>query len=193
MTPESGDLTVLLGRLRDGEPAARDLLLRKTQGRLERLARKMLRQFPTVSRWADAEDVFQNASLRLLRALESASVQDTRQFLSLAAAVIRRELIDLARHFQGPHGVGANHASHNGDAPDQNALEAELDLWTALHEAVERLTPELREVFVLTFYHKWSQAEIAELFHIDERTVRRRWKSALAQLSDLIGGKFPTV
>src|SRR5262245_52666384 len=110
--PEPSFHTVnLLGwleRIRAGDPAARDELLRACGARFETLARKMLRRYPAVQRWADTGDVFQNAALRLLRALESTPVADTRGFFNLAAAVIRRELIDLARHFQGPHGVGAN-------------------------------------------------------------------------------------
>lgn len=43
------------------------------------------------------------------------------------------------------------------------------DRWTALHTAVDRLPAEQRETFGLWFYHKWSEAEIAELFGVDER------------------------
>jgi RNA polymerase sigma-70 factor (ECF subfamily) len=72
-------------------------------------------------------------------------VADTREFFNLAAAVIRRELLDLARHFYGPRGVGTNHASNHapGDGsptPDPPARTdpAALDRWTALHEAGRR-------------------------------------------------------
>src|SRR5688572_25148057 len=91
----------LLLRLKAGDPAARDELVRAARGRLEELARRMLRKFPGVGRWADTDDVFQGAAMRLLRALEAVDVADTREFLNLSAAVIRRELLDLARHFQG--------------------------------------------------------------------------------------------
>jgi DNA-directed RNA polymerase specialized sigma24 family protein len=39
---------------------------------------------------------------------------------------------------------------------------------------VERLLVEEREVVGLRFYHGWSEADIAALFSITERTVRRR-------------------
>ena len=41
---------------------------------------------------------------------------------------------------------------------------------------------------MLTFYHGWTQAEIAELFQVDERTIRRRWqlpRSGWANLSEV--------
>lgn len=191
------ELTIVLAAARAGDPAARNALFARTQARLEGLARRMLRRHPAVGRWADAADLVQNASVRLLRALETAPAADTRGFFNLAAAVMRRELLDLARHFHGPLGVGANHGSVAGAdapvpdtaAPDPGA--AELDRWTALHAAVETLPVAEREVFGLTVYHGWSQAQIAELFQVDERTVRRRWKAACAALGGRLGGDPP--
>ena len=39
-----------------------------------------------------------------------------------------------------------------------------------------------REVVGLVFYHGWTQAQVAELFQVDVRTVRRWWESALVKL-----------
>ena len=44
-----------------GDLAAPEELLRAIGGRLEALARKMLRRHPGVGRWADTDDVLQNA------------------------------------------------------------------------------------------------------------------------------------
>jgi RNA polymerase sigma factor (sigma-70 family) len=41
-----------------------------------------------------------------------------------------------------------------------------------------------REVVGLIFYHGWTQAQTAELFGVDERTVRRRWRSALGKVRE---------
>ena len=57
-----------IDRLRTGDRGARDDLLRGITGRLYPLAQKMLGRFPNVRRWADTDDVLQNAQLRLLRA-----------------------------------------------------------------------------------------------------------------------------
>ena len=101
-----------IDRLRTGDRGARDDLLRGITGRLYPLAQKMLGRFPNVRRWADTDDVLQNAQLRLLLRLETVRPDSTRSFFGLAAEQIRRELIDLARHFYGAEGIGANHASH---------------------------------------------------------------------------------
>src|SRR5262245_52572469 len=102
----------LVDRMRAGDLAARDELLRGYYARLERLARQMLRAYPRVRRWEETGDVLNPALLRLLRALEDVRPESTRAFLGLAALQIRRELLNLYQHYYGPLGPGAHHDSH---------------------------------------------------------------------------------
>jgi len=183
-----------LGRIQAGDQTARNELVQAIQGRLEQLARRMLRRYPTVARWAETGDVFQGAVMRLLRALETVSPASTRDFLNLAAALVRRELIDLARHFQGRAGSVSDRSRASGPPetqadPDTNP--ADLESWTALHEAVEHLPVELREAFSLTFYHGWTQQQIAELFDVTVGTVRRRWLVACQTLVAALDNHLP--
>src|SRR5919198_2635712 len=128
------ELRDLLGPVAAGDRAARDELLRRVTGNLERLTHKLLAAYPTVRRWEQTDDVLQNATMRLLRALEHVSPADPRQFFGLAAEQIRRELIDLARHYYGPHGLGANYASRGGSAPDAAAPDPDgLANWHQFH------------------------------------------------------------
>jgi RNA polymerase sigma factor (sigma-70 family) len=192
-----------LDRMQAGDPAAREELLRATSARLERLARKMLRGFPVVARWEQTGDVLQNALVRLLRALEDVRPPSVRDFFGLAAAQMRRELLDLARHYQGPHGPGAHHASRAGragaeevpdpalDPTDSAGAARELERWSAFHAQVERLPVAEREVVSLVFYHGWKQADIAALFQVSERTIRRYWQAACQRLSEALGGALP--
>jgi DNA-directed RNA polymerase specialized sigma24 family protein len=46
-------------------------------------------------------------------------------------------------------------------------------------------------VFSLSFYHAWTQQQIAELLGVTERTVRRRWQAACLELNRLVGGQLP--
>ena len=75
MTPEASFNTVqlhsYLDALRAGDRGAADMFLRRVSARLERLARSMLRSFPNVGRWVDADDVLQNALLRLFHTLQT--------------------------------------------------------------------------------------------------------------------------
>jgi RNA polymerase sigma factor (sigma-70 family) len=47
---------------------------------------------------------------------------------------------------------------------------------------VEKLAVQEREVVGLIYYHGWTQAQVAELFQVNVRTVRRWWESALVKL-----------
>jgi RNA polymerase sigma factor (sigma-70 family) len=200
MDPSSLHTTQLHGwldRYQAGDLAARDELLRGVGDRLERLARKMLGRFPTVRHWADTCDVQQNAVLRLLRALKEVRPSSVRDFFGLAAEQMRRELLDMARQAgrarragMAPPGLGdtempaLDRAASTDDGDD-------LELWQRFHEIVQELPVEEREVVSLVYYHGWSQPQVAALFGVNERTVRRRWRSACVQLQERLGGRFP--
>jgi RNA polymerase sigma factor (sigma-70 family) len=197
------DLRGWVDQYQKGDKKAADKLFQASSRRMEHLARKMLRRFPTVARYEETDDVLQNALVRLLRALGEVRPDSTREFFALAAEQIRRELLDLARRYQGPRGLGrrqaaslspdADSSSPGVDPADAGPALEDLELWAHLHEAVARLPTLEREVFSLVFYHGWKQSEIGDLLGIDERTVRRRWASAATSLNESLGGRLPAL
>jgi RNA polymerase sigma-70 factor (ECF subfamily) len=198
MSDSSLDTTQLrawLERLRGGDAGARDDLLRSVQRRLQEMTHRMLRRFPGVRRWEETDDVLQNALVRLARALEAVNPASTREFFGLAAEQIRRELLDLARRYgHPPRGTPGNPETIDapGDTgPQRPAEDADLERWSAFHEAVTRLPATSREVVGLVFYHGWTQVQVAELFTVSERTVRRWWHDACLQLHQELGGRLP--
>jgi RNA polymerase sigma factor (sigma-70 family) len=202
MADSTTELHLILSRMQGGDEAARDELFRLMAGRLERLTRKMLHDFPGVRRWAGTDDVLQSALIRLLRALEAVRPTTPRDFLGLAAEQIRRELIDLARHYYGPQGLGANHASRGGAEGSRDPVLAQpapaeessaLSAWCEFHEQVRHLPPEEREVVDLLFYQELTQGEAAELLRVTKRTVQRRWQSALLRLHAALKDHWPGV
>src|SRR5258708_37147818 len=98
MSLRTTDLPDLLARLRGGDRAAADELLRRCRERLEAMARVMLRRFPAVAAREQTADVVQEASLSLLAALRTLDVTNTRNFYALAAEHVSRRLLDLARN-----------------------------------------------------------------------------------------------
>jgi RNA polymerase sigma-70 factor (ECF subfamily) len=203
MESPSVHLQNCLDRLRQGDKAAREELLHAACDRLQGLTRKMLRDYRGVQRWEETGDVLQNALLRLCRALESLTPPTVGDFYRLAAAQIRRELIDLARHYYGPQGAGAHHASQkpadasqSGIAPlheaaDRSCDPGQLGLWTEFHAQVEALPSEEKEIFDLLFYQGLSQEEAAGILNASVRTVKRRWQAARLKLSEALGGTLP--
>src|SRR5262245_51322154 len=149
-----------LDRLRAGDESARDELLRHVYGRLQRLARKLLHGYPGVRRWDQTDDVLQNELVRLLRALRVVRSATAREFFALGAEQVRRELLDLARHYYGPRGLGANHATRGpDDAPNNSHEPASLAVWREFHERVRDLPADEREVVDLLYYQELKQSE----------------------------------
>jgi RNA polymerase sigma factor (sigma-70 family) len=174
-----------LDRLRSGDQAARNLLLEQASRRLQKLATKMLRGYPRVGRWEQSDDVLQNALVRLNRALLDTTPESVRHFFNLAALEIRRELLDLAKHYSGPQGHDANYDTVGSDverftslpAATESSEPATLEEWSRFHRQVELLPEEEREVFNLLWYEELTQPEAAAVLEISERTVARRWAS----------------
>ena len=182
-------------RIRAGDLAAREEMLRTTYARMERLARKMSRRYPTVGRWEETGDLLHNAVPRLLRALREVEPASVRDFIGLAAEQMRRELLDLARHHhtRQMHGLscamdtaGSDSGAAVPDPPDAEEDPEELEKWCAFHEAVERLPVEEREVVGLIYYHGWTQAEAAEHLRVSKRSVQRHWSAAMLKLHALL-------
>jgi RNA polymerase sigma-70 factor (ECF subfamily) len=171
-----------LDQMREGDAAAGEALMQHACERLRRLTRKMLRGYPDLNRWEQTDDVLQNALLRLHRALAKVQPETVAGFFRLAAKLIRQELIDLGRHYLGPQGLGANHAS----SPDLVDVLRNVRASVSLHELAEGLAAEEREVVDLLFYQGMTEREAAAALGVSERTVKRRWRSArLALYQDL--------
>ncbi len=184
-----GHTTVLgkwLERLEFGSPDAREAIIEHTCERLRFMARRMLRQNPKVKRWAETDDVLQNALIRLHRSLAEVTPTDAGQFYGLASTQLRRELIDLARSHYGPQGIGSTNAD-NGEAIVSGHPASEpqsLDGWTEFHERIGNLPDNEREVVHLLYYGGVTQGEAANLLDISLATLKRRWQSARLRLSD---------
>jgi len=187
-TINTNEMNDWLDRMKAGDAKALDRMLTRVSDRLDRLARKMFKRFPRVGRWVDAEDVLQNAMLRLIRALQTVRPASMREFYALASTQIRRELLDVTKSLYGPQGDGANHATRGPEeAPiiESAAMpssDSDVDSWCSFHEQVEQLPLEEREVVGLIFYHGWKQEQVAELFGVNVRTVQRWWQSALEKM-----------
>jgi RNA polymerase sigma-70 factor (ECF subfamily) len=184
----------LLPRAVAGDAAAVDALLRYNCDRLTSLTRRMLGDFRRVRRWTETADVLQNALLRLVNALREAKPQTPREFLALATLQIRRELLDLVRKLYGPQGMGAHHESPAADGSGAATPQEQADLshepcslaqWSELHQHIDALPEEEREIVGLLFYQGLSQGEAAELLSVSVRTVQRRWHAALCQLHEV--------
>lgn len=190
ITTPDDPLDALVARHAAGDAAARAALLALASERLLSLVRQHLRNFPAVRRWEQTDDVLQGVLMRLDRALADTILRDARHFYALSSTLIRRELIDLKRHYYGPEGSGAHHhtafpAADDTPRPTPVDIAASDTLdpqrladWTDFHRSVETLPPELREVVDLLWYQGLTQDEAAARLNVASKTVSRRWREA---------------
>lgn len=162
---------------------------------LRQVSHNMLAGFPDVQRWDQTDDIFQQAALRLHRALQETTPESRRHLENLAAVQVRRTLIDLGRKYASSVTMSAqrwtplNPAAQSGsDHVFDSAANSESDPaafieWVELHEEIERLSDDVREVFQLIWYRGLHKEEVASLLGIDLRTVQRRWRTAREELA----------
>lgn len=175
-----------------GDESAREALLHHACDRLLRVTRRTFRNYPYLRRWEATDDVFQNAMVRLHRALREVRVETVRHFFNLAGVQIRRELTDLTRHYFGPEGHGANHhtdhkpADDAGGALDRSDEPEDLAEWSLFHEHCEKLPDDEREVVNLLYYQGLTHEEAARVLGKSTRTVKRRWFAARQRLHEAL-------
>ena len=197
---DTGNTTYLqrqIDRLKLGDLAARDDLIRHAGERLQHLTRKILHDFRRVRKYEDTSDVLQNAMMRMLRRLQSAPPTTVPEFFQLAAREIRCTLIDLARHYYGPLGAGVNEQpppealNSNGSASpleisDRRNEPSQLMDWTEFHRVVEALPDDERQVVDLLWYHGMTQEEAAQVLDLSLSTLKRRWMAARLRLQAIL-------
>jgi RNA polymerase sigma factor (sigma-70 family) len=184
-----------LDLMHQGDESARAALLGGVCDRLERLTHVMLKDYPRLKRWEDTGDVLQNALIRLHRALQTITPPTLRDFYRLATLQIRRELLDLSRHYFGPEGVGGRqHSGGDSSAFEQGNASLEpsrLAVWSEFHQQVNALPEEEREVFDLLWYQGLSHTEAGEVLNVCPRTIKRRWQAACFRLHEQLHGNLP--
>jgi RNA polymerase sigma factor (sigma-70 family) len=189
--PATVELQALLDRPRQGDRAARRLLLERACERLRRLAGRMLHgSFPEVGRRHELDSVVHETWVRLLQALEKTEPPTVADFFRLAAHKFRQVLLDMAqserrraqREVLGLSGMGS-------DGPALSAASATYDparlaLWTEFHEKVATLSEQERAVFEMHYYLELPQAEIAKVLELHPRKVSYLWIAATEKLGE---------
>lgn len=191
-----------LGRLRDGDDSARDVLIEHSCERLRVLISHTLnRKEPFLRSIESTDDVLQEVLLRLHQALKDVAPASPREYAGLAAMEMRREMIDLARKHRGPHSYAANTRQAENSELQREAEPIGDDIWTiedwtSFHEAAEQLGTDHRAVVDLLWYQNCTQQQAAEALGVSRQTLIRRWRAACVELMrtvDAIPGRHVQV
>ena len=178
---------MLLDRLRDGDPKALDQLVPLIHAELRQIARAQMRNERS-GHTLQATALAHEAYLRLVR-LENQDWRDRTHFLGVAAAIMRRLLIDHARrHGAARRGSGATHIELD-EAAVLSGTDRSDEL-LALDDALARLAAldeRQARIVELRFFAGLGVAETAAALGISERTVKREWSVARGWLRAELG------
>jgi RNA polymerase sigma factor (TIGR02999 family) len=181
-------LTLLLNRMRQGDPAAGDKAVAVVYDELHRIAeREMRRERPGHALQATA--LINEVYVRLISA-GSLEIQNRGHFFAVASQQMRRILVDHAR---------SNNAQRRGGGATMVDLE-NLRLGTTersidvllLDESLrelEKLDPRAARVVELRFFGGHTDKEVVEALGVSLATVRRDWEFARSWLFNRMRGQ----
>jgi len=183
-----GDITLLLGRAREGDRQAFDELFDLLYPDLRRIAHARLSR-NLRDTLLDTTVLVHEAYLKFAAA-QRLTPQDRAHFLAYAAHVMRSIIVDTARASRAERrGGDAAHVTLGTEVSD-NVAEAEEEILD-VHEALTQLAqldPRLARVVEMRYFGGMKEVEIGEALGVTERTVRRDWEKARLLLASALRG-----
>ena len=170
------DVTQILSEIEQGDPAAAEQLLPLIYNELRTLAAAKLAQ-EKPGQTLQATALVHEAYIRLVDVEKAQHWDSRRHFFAAAAEAMRRILVDSAR--------ARNSRKRNRDefvlADVDDVIGRQFVDYLALNDALNRLKvlDERRcRIVELRFFAGLSIEEIAELFNVSDRTIKRDWEYA---------------
>jgi len=181
----------LVDRIRRGDGAGLELIMRRYNRRLYRIARGILRNE------AEAEDAVQEAYVKAYQKLEQyngrgtfsawlarIAVNESLGRLRRAAAV--RNTISLDNPAQGEEANVMAEFTSSGPSPEQSAARSEFR--RLLEAAIDTLPEVYRVVFILRSFEEMSVAETADCLQIEPATVKTRYHRGRKLMQQQLAG-----
>ncbi|MEM1182806.1 MAG: sigma-70 family RNA polymerase sigma factor [Acidobacteriota bacterium] len=183
--PSEGEISRLLHRWRDGDPAAADRLLPLVYEDLRQVASKYLAS-ERIDHSLQATELVHEAFLRLSQVAQL-ETQDRQHFFSIAARAMRRILVDHARRYRTDKRERALRVPMPDELPLRGVESPEelLALTRALTELQKR-RPRPAQLVELRFFGGLSEGEAADVLGISRSTVARDWRFAKVWLTDFL-------
>jgi RNA polymerase sigma factor (TIGR02999 family) len=179
---EPGDVTRILGNANGGDAEAMRAVLTLLHDRLREIAHRQL-VHEADGHTLETDGLVNEAFLRLL-GVERVQWRDRQHFLSMAARMMRRVLIDYADRRRAQKRGGGDATVPLDEAVV--AVDRHADDLRALDEALERLeqvSPRQSRVVECRFFAGLSVEQTAEVLALSPATVKRDWVAARAWLN----------
>ena len=178
MDAEPGDITVLLGKLQQGDPQAAERLIPLVYQELRRIAGAHMRD-ERAGHTLQPTALIHEAWMRLANQ-KRVDWRDRSHFFGVASRMMRRVLVDYARaRLAGKRGGGE--AALNLDWVEVQADPGKLEEILAFDEALERLRaldPRQVEIVEMHYFAGMTVEETAQALGMAPRSVDREWAMA---------------
>lgn len=191
---------VLVGRVLNGDHAAFELIMRRHNQRLYRLARSVLRNSP------DAAEAVQDAYLHAYEKLAAYRGPGSfgawlgRIVLNKALDRLReaRRVVSLDQHMSARHdgarpGDGLPAERLASDLPGPERLAASSEIRRLLEHAIDELPDDFRTVFILRAVEGLSPDEVGDQLALPPATVRTRYHRARLRLRRALGERLEPI
>ena len=178
------DLTVILNRVEQGDPAAAEQLLPLVYEELRKLAAARMAN-EAAGHTLQPTALVHEAWLRLAGKDAQAQFANRAHFFAAAAEAMRRILIERARR-KSAGKRGGDWQRIDLDKVDL-AADADDDTLLLVNEALEKLASEdakAAEIAKLRFFGGLTLAEAGQVLGVTDRTAKRYWAYARAWLFD---------
>lgn len=176
---DPSEVTKLLAQLGAGDEGATQKLLPIVYAELRRIAVNMMRN-ESPGHTLQPTAVVHEAYLRLF-AESSPHAKDRSHFFALAARSMRQVLVDHARkRFALKRGGASRKAELNENLNLNLSIEQSAEV-LAIHEALEllqKVDPRQAQVVEMHYFAGNTVDEIAELFGLTDRTIKRELQTA---------------
>jgi RNA polymerase sigma-70 factor (ECF subfamily) len=170
-------------RIRAGEEGAFDSVFRAHYAHLVRMADSIIRER------ALAEEIAQEVLLELWRRRESLEVEQT--FRAYLIRSTRNRALNHIRHERVVARQAASAALESRSSPSAEDEVLGVELERAVHDAIEGLPENCREVFLLSREQGLKYGEIAGVLEISIKTVEKRMGQALSELRQRLAPWLP--
>ncbi|MEW5249579.1 ECF-type sigma factor [Microbulbifer discodermiae] len=154
---------------------------------LKRLAHNQLKKTWSIETM-QTTDLLHEAYLKLHDSFPHASINNKQHFFLLCAKAMRQILINYSEYKQAQkRGGNATRVTYTGklqqaDVYDNHSLDILLDIDKGLYK-MEEIDRQLVELVELKFFVGFTETELAEIYDVNERTIRRKWKKAKTLLA----------
>ena len=173
MPDETGDITQLLRKWREGSSEAENHLFERVYPELRRLARHRLLGEKR-DRSLQTTELVDQIYIRLVAAKDR-DWQNRQHFYAMAARAMRHHLIDLARARPEVDFIGLDELGPIREASARVHLGVTLGM---LLEQLEKANPTWCNVVELKFFLGLTDEEAADVLGVKLRTLQRMWRDA---------------